>query len=107
VIAPNGMEGGGEGRTGDIRINPGTPEEKQLPTRYADFPLKAGDVFRLETPGGGGWGEAHTREPQAVLQDVREGYVSAARAAEAYGVVVHGEGRAATLDEVATAKLRV
>lgn len=106
VIPPNGMEGGGPGRTGDIRINPETSDEKRLPTRYADYPLKAGDVFRLETPGGGGWGDPRTRDPEAVLSDVREGYVTAAAAAEKYGVVIQGAGRNAAVDREATAKLR-
>src|ERR1700719_3055162 len=53
VIAPNGFAGGHEGRTGDIWINPDTDTAKRLPTRYADYPLLAGDVFRLDTPGGG------------------------------------------------------
>ena len=30
------------------------PEEKRLPTRYAVYPLKGGDRFQLDTPGGGG-----------------------------------------------------
>ena len=54
IIPPNGCAGGSVGRTGDIWINPETGEAKRLPTRYADYPLKAGDMFRLDTPGGGG-----------------------------------------------------
>ena len=51
-------------------------DAKRLPTRYADYPLKEGDVFRLDTPGGGGYGDALAREPGQVLADVREGVVS-------------------------------
>ena len=76
VIPPLGAAGGGEGRTGDITINPGTDAEKHLPTRYADYPLKSGDVFRLDTPGGGGLGDPRKRDPKSVLADVVEGYVS-------------------------------
>ena len=64
IIPPLGAAGGGEGRTGDITINPGTEAEKHLPTRYADYPLKSGDVFRLDTPGGGGLGNARSAIPQ-------------------------------------------
>ena len=53
IIPPNGCAGGSVGRTGDIWINPDTREAKRLPTRYADYPLRAGDIFRLDTPGGG------------------------------------------------------
>ena len=106
IIAPLGAAGGGEGRTGDITINPGTETEKHLPTRYADYPLKSGDVFRLDTPGGGGLGDAKLRDPQAVLLDVIEGYVSPERAERDYGVVIRKNGRDWRIDETATAKLR-
>src|SRR5262249_11516272 len=48
VIPPNGCNGGEPGRTGDIWINPDTDAAKRLPTRYADYPLRRGDVFRLD-----------------------------------------------------------
>ncbi len=106
VIAPSGAAGGGVGRTGDIIVNPGLEDEKRLPTRYADYPLKAGDIFRLDTPGGGGLGTVHMREPEKVLADVREGYVSPARAQEDYSVVVKQNGVNFTVDQNATTKLR-
>jgi N-methylhydantoinase B len=106
AIAPLGARSGGPGRTGDIAINPATPQEKHLPTRYADYPLKAGDIFRLDTPGGGGLGHPHRRDPKKVLADVVEGYVSAERAGVDYGVAVVKNGRGWTIDEAATAKLR-
>ena len=73
VIPPNGCAGGSTGRPGDIWINPDSEDAKRLPTRYADYPLKAGDVFRLDTPGGGGYGDPLARDPERVLADVREG----------------------------------
>ena len=106
VIPAQGLAGGGTGRVGDIRINPGTEGEKQLPTRYADYPLKTGDVFRLETPGGGGWGDPVKRDPALVLADVSEGYVTPTGAAEIYKVVVIRDGTAWKVDEAATAARR-
>jgi len=106
VIPPLGAAGGGPGRTGDIVINPGTAEEKHLPTRYADYPLKAGDIFRLDTPGGGGLGNPFKRDTAKVLADVAEGYVSPERAAEIYGVAVVRNGSGWTIDEPATKTLR-
>ena len=61
VIAPSGCGGGADGRRGDIVINPDRADAKRLPTRYADYPLKAGDMFRLDTPGGGGFGDPRER----------------------------------------------
>ena len=63
-------------------------------------------MFRLDTPGGGGLGDARRRDPKAVLSDVIEGYVSPERAARDYGVVVTRNGRDWHIDEPATAKLR-
>jgi len=106
IIPPLGAAGGGPGRTGDITINPETAGEKHLPTRYADYPLKAGDVFRLDTPGGGGLGNPYARDPAKVLADVAQGYVSPERAARDYGVAVTQKGRDWRIDLAATKKLR-
>lgn len=91
IIAPRGAANGGDGRTGDIIMNPETDKQKRLPTRYADYPLAAKDRFRLDTPGGGGLGTAMNRDPQRVLRDVIEGYVTPQAAEQTYGVIVkHG-----------------
>ena len=106
MIAPNGVAGGGKGRTGDIIVNPGRDDEKRLPTRYADYPLKAGDVFRLDTPGGGGSADPRTRDPAAVVADVNEGYVTAEAAERDYGVALVRDGRRYTIDAAGTEELR-
>jgi N-methylhydantoinase B len=106
VIPPNGCAGGATGRPGDIWINPDSDDAKRLPTRYADYPLRAGDIFRLDTPGGGGHGDPLARDPARVLADVREGAVSAEVAERAYGVVVKRAGRTWAIDEGATQALR-
>jgi N-methylhydantoinase B len=105
VIPPSGCAGGGAGRPGDIRINPGAKDEKRLPTRYADFPLHKGDTFRLDSPGGGGHGDPLAREPQRVLEDIIEGIVSVEAAERDYGVVL-ASGAEQTIDADATAALR-
>ena len=105
VIAPNGVAGGGQGRTGDIIINPGEGET-HLPTRYADYPLKDGDIFCLDTPGGGGFGDPMARDVALVLADVNEGYVSVAAARRDFGVAVLDDGGRFTLDAAGTERLR-
>ena len=102
IIPPNGCAGGASGRPGSIWINPDTSEAKRLPTRYADYPLRAGDVFRLDTPGGGGYGDPLARDAERVLADVREGAVSQEAAEHGYGVVLGREGRSWALDRAAT-----
>jgi len=106
VIAPNGVAGGGNGCTGDIVVNEGRAGEKRLPTRYADYPLHAGDIFKLDTPGGGGSGNPFRRDPAAVVTDVNEGYVSLEAAKRDFGVALKRDGRRYRLDTAATEKLR-
>ena len=45
-------------------------------SKITDIRLKAGQRVRLETPGGGGWGEPAARDPEAAGRDLRLGYVS-------------------------------
>jgi N-methylhydantoinase B len=105
VIPPHGMAAGRPGRPGDIWINPDSDRAKRLPTRYADYPLKEGDIFRLDTPGGGGYGDPLARPAELVCGDVREGFVSSEAATREYGVVLTADRSA--VDEVATTKTRV
>jgi N-methylhydantoinase B len=51
-------------------------------------PVLAGQVVRVVTTGGGGWGDALEREPERVASDVTEGKVSLAAARDEYGVVL-------------------
>lgn len=46
------------------------------------------DVYYCLWQGGGGFGDPIDREPEAVAEDVRDGYVSAEQARETYGVVL-------------------
>lgn len=105
-IAPRGVAGGDEGRCGRLTMHPGEAREKVLPSRYSDYPLEDGDVFRLETPGGGGFGDPKARDAACVVADVNEGYVSVAAARDIYGVAVVLRDGAYALDEAGTRSLR-
>jgi N-methylhydantoinase B len=106
AIPPNGCANGKSGRPGDIWINPDNATAKRLPTRYADYPLRAGDTFRLDTPGGGGYGDPRAREAERVLADVREGIVSKEAAEREYGVILRPAGRSWVIDAAATQACR-
>jgi N-methylhydantoinase B len=106
VIPPSGCAEGLDGRPGDIVINPDGAAARRLPTRYADYPLRRGDVFRLDTPGGGGYGDPLEREPERVLADLREGYITGAAAERNYGVVVVQTEHGPAIDFAATARRR-
>lgn len=66
---------------------------------WARVVLEPGETIISISSGGGGYGPPHEREIERVLHDVRDGWVSAERAREVYGVVVGEDG---TLDEQAT-----
>ncbi len=105
-IPPRGVQGGRDGRPGACIVHPGTDHEQALPTRYADYPMAAGSHFRVETPGGGGYGPAARRDPQHVLDDVLDGYVSIDAAERDYGVIVRQQGETLIVDQSRTALLR-
>jgi N-methylhydantoinase B len=65
--------------------------------------IRRGQKVRLETPGGGGFGDPATREPERVVRDVRQGYVSRQAARQDYKVLLYDDG---SLDAEATVKLR-
>ena len=95
-----GVKGGRNGGSGRAVVNPGTPQERQLNPFSDGNVLKRGEVLRLETGGGGGWGHPFDREPERVLTDVLNGYVSAEAAILDYGVVLGASGR--SIDHAAT-----
>jgi len=98
---PFGLYGGLPGRTNYLVINEGTDEEEVLPAKGMRQ-LKKGDTYTVYSSGGGGWGNPLERDPAAVLDDVRNGYISLQAAEELYGVVI----REGEVDEGATEKLR-
>ena len=95
---PEGLFGGKPGARARFEVNgqPGNP--------YGLTQLEAGDVVVMDAAGGGGFGDPMERDPQAVVQDVLEGFVSVEAAREHYGVVVQADGR--SLDQAATDGLR-
>jgi N-methylhydantoinase B len=71
-----------------VTLNPGTPRERYLGTVFSGVPIGRGDHFTRPSAGGGGLGDPLDRDPDRVLEDVIDGYVSIERAAKDYGVVV-------------------
>ncbi len=64
------------------------------PSKLSGVMLRAGDVVRIESAGGGGFGDPRERESGRVLDDVLDGLVSAEGAADAYGVALTADGTA-------------
>ena len=101
--APWGMNGGKDGIPGSTTLWPGTDKEQTNGSLH-EKDLQPEDVFINRSGGGGGWGNPMQRDPQHVLRDVRDGFVSERSAREDYGVAICSEDW--TVDETATADLR-
>jgi N-methylhydantoinase B len=102
--APFGVSGGEEAALNRFFWEDDDGERSPpMASKITDLRLPAGRKIRLETPGGGGWGDPHRRDPQKVLHDVRLGFVSVAQAEALYGVVIGADGE---IDLQATNNLR-
>jgi N-methylhydantoinase B len=85
-------------------INPGTPQEREIRPFSDDNIWKKGDLVRVFTAGGGGWGDPLERETERVLDDVLDGFVSVGAAEFSYGVVIDPD--TLVIDQRATTTLR-
>ncbi|KAF2407483.1 hydantoinase B/oxoprolinase family protein [Pseudomonas antarctica] len=85
VIPPWGLEQGGEGTANGVEVirKDGQRERYSMASGVA---LNAGDLVRVRTGAGGGYGPADRRDPQAVRQDLKNGYIDAATAHAVYGL---------------------
>lgn len=63
-----------------------------LASKVTDVHIRPGQRVRLESPGGGGWGDPFTRDPEVVARDVRLGFVSREHALADYGVALAPDG---------------
>ena len=99
---PFGLYGGSPGQPSENYLNPDAGG-KLLRSKLT-MTIRKGDVFRHVLAGGGGWGDPLERNPQAVLRDVRNEFLSAPRAKLDYGVIV--DTKTWRVDETATKMLR-
>ncbi len=99
---PFGLYGGSPGAPSENWLNP-DGENRCLPGKFT-MNVKRGDIVRHVLAGAGGWGDPLLRDPAAVLKDVRNEFLSAAKARQDYGVVV--DTRLWIVDETATREAR-
>ena len=70
---PYGLAGGEPGAPGRLTVvRDGV--ETALAAKTQGHPLRPGDVVRIETPGGGGWGDPALRDPAARAADRADGF---------------------------------
>ncbi len=105
---PQGILGGAQGSLTKVLVKRAGRDEfkdfreeegsKSL-TKFVNVRLKRGDVVRLVSPSGGGYGDALCRDPELVLTDVKDRFISREQARKDYGVLISQD---LELDVVAT-----
>jgi N-methylhydantoinase B len=106
---PFGLAGGTNAGGCTLVVNPGKPEERYVGMYATGIRLKKGDHIYYNTSGGGGFGNALERDPELVLRDVMDEWITLDCAKEWYGVVikeVDAEALDFQIDVEATKKLR-
>jgi N-methylhydantoinase B len=103
-----GICGGKPGAPNEMIIRYGSDDPYRVKHTADWVPVSAGERVMYDYGGGGGWGDPLEREPQAVLDDVLDEYVSVEGASREYGVVLTGSLEDLTLavDETATTARR-
>ena len=93
-----GICGGEPGAPNRMVIRYGSDDEFVVKHTADWVPIAAGERIMYDYGGGGGWGNPLDRDPQAVLDDVLDEYVSVAGAERDYGVAFSG-----TIDDLTLA----
>ncbi len=103
LYKPWGFLGGREGDPAELRFESANGEGRNLPSKLPYRTASAGDRFIAIGPCGGGYGDPLERAPEAVLDDVLDGYISTDAAKADYGIVI---GPDLELDLAATERTR-
>jgi N-methylhydantoinase B len=83
---PWGVQGGRDGSPNAVQIRFADGREPVTVGKTARYPLKKGDVARLITGCGGGWGDPKERDRASVLSDLRAELITERTAREVYGL---------------------
>ncbi|SOC22451.1 N-methylhydantoinase B [Stappia indica] len=102
--APPGVVGGGAAALNRFSFEQADGwHEPPMASKMVGIRIARGQRLRLETPGGGGYGAPHARDPQAVARDVARGYVTRDSAEADYRVALNEDG---SIDAARTQSLR-
>lgn len=82
----HGINGGLPGRPGVITVNPDRDDAEEYRGLVSAIPLKPGDLIRVDTGSAGGVGTPDDRPEYKVIEDLRNGYISAVVAKDVYGL---------------------
>ena len=83
---PWGVDGGHQGSSNYVEILRGgeRSDPPEIHSKPARLRLAKGDVVRMVTASGGGWGAPEKRDPEAVRQDLKNGFITQEQAEQHY-----------------------
>ncbi|MGV3263451.1 hydantoinase B/oxoprolinase family protein [Cytobacillus pseudoceanisediminis] len=88
-FVPWGMNDGNDGSANKVYIEKANGDVDGPFGIYPRYPLNKGDVVKLVTATGGGYGEPFKRPAEKVAKDVKNGYITVAQAEADFGVKVN------------------
>ena len=97
INGPKGVRGGGDGGRAHQHKLDRDGNEVMVPN-CGRVTLNDGEMIVSYSSGGGGYGPPTERDAEIVGRDVREGFVSVARARDVYGVVIDDAGNVVYAD---------
>ena len=112
IIEPEGFFGGQPGKTSAFLVKVENRDAYQTMKeafgtkcdgKFSDIYMHQGDIIRLVTSGGGGYGDPLERDFERIERDIAEQYISREQAEAEYRVVLREDG---TVDPEATTRLR-
>jgi N-methylhydantoinase B len=103
-----GIAGGNPGSPNRLVARAGGTSAFEVGDKAQYIEHAAGEGYEYHYGGGGGWGDPLARDPERVLSDVLDEYVSVDAARRGYGVVLTGrlEDLTLAIDREATMRLR-
>ena len=109
---PWGLFGGSPGTNSKLEVKREGDDDYQTfqdaynlvsPSKFTNVRLHKGDLVRITSPSGGGYGEPLERDPNLVCDDLNQGLLTKEEAKSLYGVIIDKNN---SVDEDLTTKLR-
>ena len=101
---PKGIFEGRDGCQASMIKNPGVEGEQRLYSKVTGYPMQANELLQIKTANSGSYGDPFERDPERVLDDVLDDFITLAMAEKDYGVVI--DPTTMQIDAQATARRR-
>ncbi len=106
ILSCWGVKGGKAGAPFSVVIEPGTSNQREVDALSDAVEVRAGELIRIRTTGGGGWGDPLERPIEEVRRDLEWGKISLEGARKDYGVIATRGNESILIDEAGSLALR-